>query len=125
MTRASPSTIEGKTAHAARLHDLHGFAFEVAVDDVDGGLHRALSPKPNSAYIIATDGTILFRAQWANDTEALMAALSAVVAGDGPRREKSGGVIKSTESGAGERTRTVDLLITNPLQARTPRRKKR
>jgi len=89
-----PGTIEGKKADAERLRDLHGFDFEVAVDDVDGGLHRALGPKPNSAYIIATDGTILFRAQWANDTKALAAALSAVVAGEAPRPAKRGGVIK-------------------------------
>jgi Iodothyronine deiodinase len=71
-----PRTIEEKRRHAERLRDIHGFGFELAVDDVDGGLHRALSPKPNSAYIIATDGTILFRAQWANDIEALARALS-------------------------------------------------
>jgi hypothetical protein len=89
-----PGTIEDKTLHAARLRDLHGFDFEVAVDDVDGSLHRALSPKPNSAYLLAPDKTILFRAQWANDTEALAAALSAVVAGDVPRHSTSGGVVR-------------------------------
>jgi thiol-disulfide isomerase/thioredoxin len=89
-----PSTIEDKGLHAERLRDIHGFRFELAVDDVDGGLHRALSPKPNSAYIIAADGTILFRAQWANDTEALAAALSAVVAGEAPHPAKRGGVLR-------------------------------
>jgi hypothetical protein len=89
-----PGTLEEKTVHAERLRDLHGFDFEVAVDDVDGSLHRALSPKPNSAYVVAPDKTILFRAQWANDTEALAAALSAVVAGDVPRRATSGGVVR-------------------------------
>ena len=46
-----PQTFEAKMAHAARLRELHGFAFEVAVDDLVGTLHRALGPKPNSAYI--------------------------------------------------------------------------
>ncbi len=49
--------------------------------DIDGTLHRALSPKPNSAYVLGKDGTILFRAQWANDTKALAGALEAITAG--------------------------------------------
>lgn len=89
-----PRTLEAKMAHAEQLRDLHGFEFEVAVDDVDGTLHRALSPKPNSAYILGVDGTILFRAHWANDRKALAAALEAVVAGETPRRSQSGGLVK-------------------------------
>ena len=60
-----PETSDEKMAHAGQLRDLHGFELEVAVDDIDGTLHRALSPKPNSAYVLGKDGTILFRAQWA------------------------------------------------------------
>ena len=89
-----PQGLDEKMAHAEQLRDLHGFKFEVAVDDIDGTLHRALSPKPNSAYILGKDGTILFRAQWANDTNALAAALGAVAAGNAPRRSQSGGVVR-------------------------------
>jgi thiol-disulfide isomerase/thioredoxin len=89
-----PGTAAAKLAHALRLRELHGFEFEVAVDDVDGTLHRALGPKPNSAYLLGVDGTILFRAHWANDTQALKAALGAVAAGTSPRRAQSGGLIK-------------------------------
>ena len=63
-----PMSLDEKAAHAEQLRDLHGFDFDVAVDDIDGTFHRALSPKPNSAYLLDRDGTILFRAQWANDT---------------------------------------------------------
>jgi hypothetical protein len=91
-----PRTMEAKMAHAAKLRDIHGFAFDVAVDDIDGTLHRAMSPKPNSAYVLAPDGTILFRAQWANDIQALAAALAAVVRGQAPRPAKSGGIVKPT-----------------------------
>jgi len=91
-----PKTPAEKMLHAERLRDLHRFAFEVAVDDVDGSLHRALSPKPNSAYVLGVDGTILFRAQWANDSKALSAALCALAAGKRPRRSRSGGVIRPT-----------------------------
>ncbi len=89
-----PSSLEEKMAHAEQLRDLHGFKFEVAADDIDGTLHRALSPKPNSAYVLGKDGTILFRAQWANDTNALAAALEAIAAGESPRRSQSGGVVR-------------------------------
>jgi thiol-disulfide isomerase/thioredoxin len=91
-----PGTLPIKLAHAELLQQLHNFEFEVAVDDIDGTLHRALSPKPNSAYLLGADGTILFRAQWASDTAALADALSAVVAGKSPRRPESGGVVRPT-----------------------------
>ena len=55
-----PGTPDAKMMHAKRLRDLHGFAFEVAVDDVDGALHRALSPKPNSAYVLGAGGASCF-----------------------------------------------------------------
>lgn len=89
-----PQTLEQKIAHAEQLGDLHGFEFEVAVDDIDGTLHRALSPKPNSAYVLGKDRTILFRAQWANDTQVLAAALGAIAAGEPPSRSQSGGVLR-------------------------------
>ena len=40
-----PTAFEEKREHAERLRDLHGIAYEVAVDDIDGTLHRALSPE--------------------------------------------------------------------------------
>ena len=89
-----PKTLEEKIAHAEQLRDFHAFKFEVTVDDIDGTLHRAMSPKPNSAYLLGKDGTILFRAQWADDTKALTAALDAIVAGESPRRSQSGGVVR-------------------------------
>jgi len=89
-----PQTLDQKMVHAQLLSDIDGFKFEVAVDDIDGTLHRALGPKPNSAYALGKDGTILFRAQWANDTNALAAAVDAIVAGNDLRRSRSGGVVR-------------------------------
>jgi thiol-disulfide isomerase/thioredoxin len=91
-----PETLTQKMAHATRLQQLHGFPFDVAVDDLNGTLHRALSPKPNSAYLLGTGGVIVFRAHWASDTGALAEALDAVVAGRRPRRAMSGGVFLAT-----------------------------
>ena len=87
-----PRALGEKMAHAKLLRDLHGFDFEVAVDDVDGSLHRALSPKPNSAYVLDKDGMNLFRARWANDTRALATALETIVAGESPSRTQIGGL---------------------------------
>jgi hypothetical protein len=89
-----PHIYEAKMTHARRLRELHGFEFEIAVDDVDGTLHRALSPKPNSAYVLGPDGIILFRAHWANDTRALAAALAAVAGGKVPSPSRSGGLLR-------------------------------
>ncbi len=91
-----PRGTDEKRAHAEQLRDLHGFEFELAVDDIDGTFHRALSPKPNSAYVLGKDGAILFRAHWANDGNALAGALDAVAAGESPSRSQSGGMIPAT-----------------------------
>jgi thiol-disulfide isomerase/thioredoxin len=84
-----PKSFEKKKAHAESLRRVHDFQFEVAVDDIDGTLHRAMSPKPNSAYLLASDGSIIFRAHWANATRALSSALDDVAAGRPPRHTES------------------------------------
>ncbi len=89
-----PKSLEEKRAHAALLRDVHDFPFEVAVDDIEGSLHRAMSPKPNSAYLLASDGSILFRAHWANATRALAAALEDVSAGRALRHSESHGPMR-------------------------------
>jgi thiol-disulfide isomerase/thioredoxin len=89
-----PRSDNEKFGQAVRLRSLHSFGFEIAVDGIDGGLHRALGTKPNSAYLLDRDGVILFRAHWANDTEALAAALEAVTTGRIPDPAQSGGLMK-------------------------------
>lgn len=71
-----PRTLEQKLRHAAALRAELRLPFEVAVDDIDGGLHRQLGARPNSAYIVDWDGIILFRAQWANVDRPLERALA-------------------------------------------------
>jgi hypothetical protein len=88
--------MRAKTAHALMLRALHDFPFDVAVDDIEGSLHRAFSPKPNSAYIIGRDGTIRFRAHWASDTAALGRALADAATGRDPRSRTAGGVLRAT-----------------------------
>jgi hypothetical protein len=88
-----PATIDAKMAHAKRLRELHGLEFDVAVDDLEGTLHRALGEKPNAAYVLGANGTVLFRAHWANSTRALAAALNDLVVGESPYPSQSGGLV--------------------------------
>lgn len=88
-----PRTFAEKRAHAEELRRHHDLAFEIAVDDIDGSLHRAMSPKPNSAYLVDPHGVIRYRAHWANDEHGLRAALVAAVAGRAPTRDRSRAMI--------------------------------
>ena len=54
-----------------------------------GDLHRALNPKPNSAFLMNGEGEILFRSLWAADRDALHQAVEAVVAGRAPQKKQS------------------------------------
>lgn len=90
-----PKTAEQKAQHARALQAHHHFRFEVAVDDLDGTVHRAFGPRPNSAYIIDPTGTIQFRAQWANVTDALEPALAAAAARTRPRRAAASHTIRA------------------------------
>ncbi|MDT0330275.1 peroxiredoxin family protein [Nocardiopsis lambiniae] len=90
-----PRTFERKWEHALELRRHHALPFEVAVDDIDGATHRAFSPKPNSAYLIDPQGTILYRAHWANDERGLRGALTAAVRGRAPARGHSRGMAGS------------------------------
>jgi thiol-disulfide isomerase/thioredoxin len=88
-----PKTFPEKERHAERLKKHHDFDFEVAVDDLDGTLHRALGPKPNSAYILSPEGRILFRAHWANDAGGLKWAIARVIAGRAIGKGKSSAML--------------------------------
>jgi hypothetical protein len=88
-----PHEASEKEEHARVLRDHHEFPFEVAVGEIDGTLHRALGPKPNSAYLLGADGSILFRAHWANDTRRLRGAVSAVAEGRALRKGKSDALV--------------------------------
>lgn len=77
-------TLEQKLGYARDYQRRDSIPWTVAVDDVDGSLHRQLDPKPHSAYIVDTDGTVAFRTLWANDSAVLEEALAAVAAGHRP-----------------------------------------
>lgn len=86
-TIGQPKTFGQKLRHAVDLKAHHRLPFDVAVDDIDGTFHRRLGARPNSAYLIDPTGVIVFRAQWANQTEAIGEALHAVTERHTPARQ--------------------------------------
>ena len=82
-------TMEEKLDHARALKEFYDIQWTVAADNIDGDLHRALDPKPNSAFLMNNVGMILFRSLWAADRDALRQALEAAAAGRTPERKQS------------------------------------
>jgi thiol-disulfide isomerase/thioredoxin len=74
-------SMEEKLAYTQMLKDFYGIDWTVAADNIHGDLHRALDPKPNSAFLVGSDGTIMFRSLWAADYGALREALAATADG--------------------------------------------
>lgn len=56
-----PHNLERKLQHAREYRDRDGIPWPVAVDDVEGTLHRALDAKPTAAYVMTADGRIAQR----------------------------------------------------------------
>jgi thiol-disulfide isomerase/thioredoxin len=54
-------TMEEKLEKTRALKKFYDIQWTVAADNIDGDLHRALDPKPNSAYLVNSEGTIVFR----------------------------------------------------------------
>lgn len=86
-------TLEEKLEHARFLKKLYDIEWTVAADNIDGDLHRALDPKPNSAFLMDKEGKILFRSLWAADHQALHQALEATVNGRVPDKRQSTALI--------------------------------
>lgn len=74
-----PETFEQKLEHARAYKERDQIPWPVAVDDVEGDLHRILDPKPNAAYLMDTRGDVAFRTLWSNDQRTLQQALQAIV----------------------------------------------
>ncbi len=68
-------TMEDKLQSARALQEFYAIEWTVAVDNINGDLHRALDPKPNAAFLTSSAGKILFRSIWAADYAALHQAL--------------------------------------------------
>lgn len=85
-----PETFDRKVAHAREYKARDDLAWPVAVDEVEGTLHRKLDAKPNAAYIVDREGKVAFRILWSNDRESVLRqALEAAARGEGPLGERT------------------------------------
>ncbi len=96
-----PETLAEKLEHAKSFQELDAIPWTVAVDDIEGTLHRALDPKPNAAYLIDSRGIIAFRSLWAGDEKGLRRALSMLVKGQRPSKPQSTAMFAPLAQGMG------------------------
>ncbi|MBV7697373.1 thioredoxin family protein [Streptomyces sp. TRM70350] len=115
-----PEDFERKTAHARDLRDRDGLLWPVAVDDIDGTLHRLLDPKPNAAYLMDADGRVAFRILWSDDREHIVRqALETVLSGRSPVGEHQGRMVPMLR-GVAEMDRV--LALSGPTARRDVRK---
>ena len=84
-----PRTLGKKLEHARELQARDDLPWPVAVDDIEGTVHRALDIRPNIAYLLDQQGMILFRALCAGDEKGVTAALARVASGRAPDETES------------------------------------
>ena len=89
-----PMNYELKLKHAEELQTRYEIPWVVAVDDIDGTLHRALDTKPNAAYLMDKNGKIAFRTLFAGDDTALNQALLSVSKGRPAPKKQSRAMLK-------------------------------
>lgn len=75
-----PHTFQEKMSHARALKERDAIPFPIAVDDIEGLLHRSLDPKPNAAYVMDDDGRIAYRTLWAADERAMREGIAIALA---------------------------------------------
>lgn len=108
-------TLEQKLAYAREYKARDDIPWQVAVDDLEGTVHRAFEAKPNSLFLIDRDGTIAFRALWANDTRAVRNAVHAFASGRPPEAPESQAKMAAMLRGIGH---MYDILRISGEQAK-------
>lgn len=111
-----PQSQDVKRQHAQLLAAQTKGPWETVVDSIDGQLHRALAEKPNAAFLLAPDRTILFRSLWGADELALRQAMTAVA---------NGSPLKKTESSAALGPLAIGFGFFAPVLARSGSRAQR
>lgn len=97
-----PDTMDRKLAHARAYAERDDIDWTVAVDDVDGPLHQRMDPKPHAAYLVGSDGRVLWRTVWANDDRVVERALAAVATGRLPDPRQVEPLLVPMLAGTGE-----------------------
>lgn len=76
-----PHSMDQKFEHARQLGERDGIPFPIAIDDIDGSVHKALDGKPNAVWLTDANGRIVYRGLWVGDEIGLEQALDAAVRG--------------------------------------------
>jgi hypothetical protein len=76
-----PRAMDWKARHARMFRDREGIPWTVAVDDLEGTLHRAFGGSGASAHLVDARGTVVFQTVLSNDGASLRRALEALQAG--------------------------------------------
>ncbi len=79
-----PRDMQTKSAHAREYQQRDRIPWTIAMDEIDGRVHRMLDGKPHMAYVVGTDGRVTYRALWTNHASGIKAALESVTI-DGDR----------------------------------------
>jgi hypothetical protein len=74
--------MEERLELASRCQGELGVTRTIVVDKMDNGVREAYGGLPNSAYIIARDGTIVFKEPWAK-ADGWTPVLDSLLAGGG------------------------------------------
>lgn len=82
--REQPHDFPRKLAVARAFQERDALSWPVAVDDIEGDLHRRLGGKSSPAFLFDASGRLVFRAILSNDSRALRSALAAVTAAREP-----------------------------------------
>lgn len=97
-----PRTVEQKLDMARALKARDQLPFPIAIDDVEGSVHRALDKKPNAVWLTDPNGMIIYRALWAGDETGLLQALDAAVRGVLPPQQDSSRQLAPMAMGIGK-----------------------
>lgn len=104
-------SLQEKCDHARALRGRYDVPFTVAVDGVDGELHRLLDGKPNAAFLMDASGTVVFRSHWASDERRIREALESVARGKAPKRRQSRAMLGPVARAMGWSTRSCDWQV--------------
>ncbi len=104
-----PHTMEQKLAHARAYEERARIPWTVAVDHVEGELHRALDPRPNAAYLMDMDGNVAFRALNSNHERVLRKGIEDAVFRQPPRLGEDRTLVVPLIKGLGSMYEALDL----------------
>ena len=88
-----PTTAAAAEDRARHLASHHQVSFTVAIDTLDGEVHRRLDHKPNAVLVLGTDGRVAYRGLWAATIGPLRAAIEAVADGRAPERAQDRSIL--------------------------------